>query len=267
MTRADGTFQVNGVAPGVYNLTLRPRNMPDATAEFGNVRVSVGNDNVDNILIVASRGASARGTIVSDDGTPLPGRPQQARIFARPVEPDAMMIMGGEPKVNDDWTFEITGLSEPRVIGATLVDSQDWALKAVYLGGQEVTDSRSSSCPDVTSRACKSCSPESERSLSGGITNERGQPETDATVIIFADDRARWTYASRFVRTARPNQDGRYSVRGMPPHDYFVVAVRDIESGQWQDPDVLESLRDQAARVSLGEGEIKVQDLKVGRLP
>jgi protocatechuate 3,4-dioxygenase beta subunit len=267
MTRADGTFQINGVAPGAYNLTLRPRNMPDPTAEFGHVRVSVGNDNVDNILIVTSRGATARGTIVSDDGTALPVRPQQARIFARPVEPEAMVVMGGEPKVNDDWTFEITGLSEHRIIGASLADSQDWALKAVYFGGQDVTDSPIEFVPGRDVEGLQIVFTRKRTELSGGISNERGQPETDATVIIFADDRARWTFASRFVRTARPNQDGRYSMRGMPPHDYLVVAVRDIESGQWQDPDVLESLRDQAARVSLGQGETKVQDLKVGRLP
>ena len=49
----------------------------------------------------------------------------------------------------------------------------------------------------------------------------------------------------------------------MPPHDYLVVALRDVEQGRWQDPDFLESVREQATRVSLGESEIKVQDLKI----
>ncbi len=267
MTGADGTFKINGVAAGTYNLALRPRNQPDPTAEFGNVRVTVGSDNVDNILIVTSRGATARGTIVSDDGTPLPVRPQQIRIFARPVEPETMMIMGGEPKVNDDWSFEINGLSEQRIIGASIAENQDWGFKAVYVGGQDVTDSPIEFVPGRNVEGVQVVFSKKRTELSGGITNDRGQPETDATVIIFSEDRARWTYASRFVRTARPNQDGRYSVRGMPPLDYLVIALREIETGQWQDPDFLESLRDQSARISLEDGETKVQDLKLKRMP
>lgn len=263
MTRGDGTFQINGVAPGTYNLTLRPRNMPDPTAEFGNIRVAVGHDNVDNLLIVTSRGATARGTIVSDDGTALPLRPQQTRVFARPAEPDAMMEMGGEAKVNDDWTFEISGLSEHRVISGGLMDSQEWALKAVYLNGQDVTDSPIEFVPGRNVEGLQIVFTRKRTELSGGIADERGKPDTNATVIVFAEERARWTYMSRFVRTSRPNQDGRYTVSGMPPHDYLVVALRDVEQGQWQDPDFLESVRAQATRVSLGEGEIKVQDLKI----
>jgi hypothetical protein len=67
------------------------------------------------------------------------------------------------------------------------------------------------------------------------------------------------------VRTVRPNQDGRYTLRGMPPHDYLVVAVKDLEPGQSQDPELLDSLRPHAQRVSLGENETRVQDLKIAR--
>jgi hypothetical protein len=98
--------------------------------------------------------------------------------------------------------------------------------------------------------------------LSGNILDEKSRPDTDATVIAFAQDASRWTVGSRFVRTARTNQDGRYNLRGLPPEDYFVVAIKDLEQGEWQDPEVLGSLRDLAVRVSFNEGETKVQDLR-----
>ncbi|HYE85671.1 MAG TPA: carboxypeptidase-like regulatory domain-containing protein, partial [Vicinamibacterales bacterium] len=101
--------------------------------------------------------------------------------------------------------------------------------------------------------------------LSGRITGDRGLPQTDATVIVFADDASRWGFGTRYIRTARPDQDGRYTLRGMPPHDYLVVAVTDIEPGQWQDPEFLESIKPQAVRVALGEGESRAQDLKLAR--
>jgi len=101
--------------------------------------------------------------------------------------------------------------------------------------------------------------------LSGQISGERGAPETDATVIVFSDDPARWGFGTRYVRTARPNQDGRYTLRGMPPHDYLIVVVKELEPGQFQDPEFLESMRPQAQRISLGESETRVQDLKIAR--
>ena len=145
MTRPDGTFQLSGVAPGTYNLSLRP-NMGggrfDENAEFANLKIAVGQDDLINVLLVSSRGAVARGIVVSDDGSALPVRPPQVSIFAQPIDPDIMsMGMGpNQPKVNDDFTFEIPGLSESRLIRANLGGTTDWTLKAVYYRGQEVTD-------------------------------------------------------------------------------------------------------------------------------
>ncbi len=264
MTRGDGSFQIGGLAAGTYDLSLRPRNAGDPNSEFGLMRLTVGADDIDNLLIVTSRGAIARGTITTDENMPPPVRPQQANIFAPPAEPD-LMVMGGSGRVNDDWSFEITDLSEERLLTANLAESPDWTLKAVYHNGVEITDTPFEFVPGQIVEGFQVVFSRKRTELSGSITDDRQRPDTDATVIVFAEDPKRWTYASRFMRTVRPNQDGRYNLRGMPPQDYFVVAVRDLEPGRWQDPEFLEIIRDQAARLSLGEGETKVQDLKVAK--
>jgi hypothetical protein len=269
MTRPDGTFQLSGVAPGTYNLSLRPnmgRDRHDDNAEFANVKIAVGQDDVNNVLLVSSRGAVARGVVVSDDGSALPVRPPQVSIFAQPIDPDTMMMgPNQQPKVNDDFTFEIPGLSDSRLIRANVGGTMDWTLKAVYYRGQEVTDTPIDFVPGRDVEGIEIVFTRKRTELSGTVTNDRGEVDTDATVLIFSSDRERWTAMTRFIRTARPAQDGRYNLRGMPPHDYLMVAVRNVEMGQWQDPDFLESVRDQAVRVSLGEGETKVQDLKVAK--
>ncbi|MGQ0737420.1 MAG: MSCRAMM family protein [Acidobacteriota bacterium] len=262
LTRADGSFQIGGLAAGTYNVSLRPRNPSDPNNEFGLVRITVGGDDLDNVLIVMSRGAIVRGTITTDENTPPPVRPQQANIFAQPAEPEVMAI-GGNSRVHDDWTFEITGLTDRRVISASLAESPDWVLKAVYHHGVDITDTPVEFVPGQILEGLQVVLSRKRTELSGRILGGRDRADTEATVIVFAEDPARWIYASRFLRTARPDQDGRYVLRGMPPHDYFVVAVRDLEPGRWQDPEFLEIIRDHAARVSLGEGETKVQDLKV----
>jgi hypothetical protein len=264
MTRADGSFQVLGVTPGQYILQVRPRGMPTPDAEFANTRITVGQDDLDGVAVVTSRGGLAYGVVTTDELTPPPVRPQQVTLFARPTDPD-VMIMSGNTNVNEDWTFEMTGLSEPRVITANIAENSDWVLKAVLHNGVDVTDTAVDFVPGRTVEGLQVIFTRKRTDLSGLITGDRNQPDTDATVIVFSQDSSRWGFQTRYVRTTRPSQDGRYNLRGMPPHDYFVVAVKEVEAGQWQDPEFLESLRAHATRFSLGEGDTRVQDLKVIR--
>ena len=265
VTRADGTFQVPGVAAGTYTLSIRPRGMPTPDSEFATMRITVGSDNLANLLLVTSRGAIARGMVTTDEGTPPQMRPEQVSLFARMTEPDAMMMMPGEAKVLPDWTFEMTGLSESRLIGGGVAEEPDWGVKAVLHNGVDVTDTPIDFVSGQMVEGLEVVLSRKRTELSGQIIGERNAPETDATVIAFSDDPARWGVASRYIRTARPNQDGRYMLQRMPPHDYLVAAVKDLEPGQFQDPEFLESLRQHAQRVSLSEGEARVQDVRITR--
>lgn len=267
MTRADGTFQLNGLSPGTYNIVARPQEMPSADSEFGQARVTVGAEDVDNVMIVTGRGAIARGTVTTDDNAAPPFRPQLVSMFARPFEPDVMPVGGGDGKVNDDWTFEISGLSDRRVMMVNIAESPDWALKSITLNGADVTDTPLEFVPGQVVEGLHVMLTRKRTELSGAIQDANARPDTDATVIAFAQDSKKWTPASRYIRSARTSQDGRYNLRGLPPEDYFVVAIRDIEPGEWMDPEVLESLREVATRVTFNEGETKVQDLETAKRP
>lgn len=57
---------------------------------------------------------------------------------------------------------------------------------------------------------------------------------------------AKWTLDSRFVRAARPDQQGQFEIRGLPPGEYRAIALDYVEEGIWNDPDYLSELRDVA---------------------
>ena len=80
---------------------------------------------------------------------------------------------------------------------------------------------------------------------------------------MFADDASKWWDDSRWVKTARPDQDGRYQIKGLPPGDYVAVAVSYVEDGMWNDPEYLESIRRYGQKLTLGEGESQTRVLKV----
>src|SRR4030095_6589605 len=138
---ARGPFQSPNVPPGRYNLQVRPNGMPGANSEFATMKVTVGNDDIDNLIVTTSVGATARGVVMTDDGSVPTSRADQVMIFPQPAEPGGMMIGGpGQNRVNDDFTFELTGLSDRRLIRANINGQMPgWYLKAVMLAGEDIT--------------------------------------------------------------------------------------------------------------------------------
>jgi len=85
----------------------------------------------------------------------------------------------------------------------------------------------------------------------------------DLYVIAFPADRALWTPITRRIQITNPDHDGRFSFRYLPPGEYRVVAVTEIQQGEWLNPDFLTQLIDASAKVVVPDGGKVVQDLRV----
>jgi hypothetical protein len=103
--------------------------------------------------------------------------------------------------------------------------------------------------------------------LSGMVIDERGQPATDAAVVIFADNKARWTAGSRYVRMTKVDTTGKYEIRLTPGERYLALAVRNLEDGQYADPDFLARATAAATSADVGEGRSSVLNLRVTAVP
>jgi protocatechuate 3,4-dioxygenase beta subunit len=267
MVAGDGTFQFANVPPGRYNLQVRPSGMPSPTSEFGSMKVLVGNDDIDNLIVATSSGATARGVLITDDGSVPTFRADQVSIFPSPAEPATMMINPGQNRINDDYSFELTGLSERRLIRVNIGQNLGWYVKAVLLEGEDVTDSGIEFTPGRAYDGLQIIISQKTTDLSGLVTDERGKPVLDATVVVFPANKERWTYSSRYVRSLRPDTNGKYNIKSLPPsEDYLIIAVQNLESGQGSDPDFLTRAREEAQSFSLNEGEIKAVDVKLSKL-
>ena len=100
--------------------------------------------------------------------------------------------------------------------------------------------------------------------LTGVLKDPGGRPATDYYILVFSSDRRYWTPGSRRVRMTRPATDGSYSVKGLPPGAYFLAAPTDLETGEWNDPMLLEQLAGSSAKVILRDGEMTTQDFRIG---
>ena len=103
--------------------------------------------------------------------------------------------------------------------------------------------------------------------LSGLVTDDRGKPVLDATVVIFPADREQWTYQSRYVRTLRPDTNGRYNIKSLPPlDDYLIIAVQNLERAKAAIRSSWRARKEEAKPFSLNEGETKAVDIKLSKL-
>lgn len=263
----DGLFQFTNVAPGRYHLSVRPNGMPNSSAEFATITVIVGNDDIDNLLLTTALGATARGVIVTDDGSVPTFRPAQVQVQANPAEPVTMMFGNSQMKINDDFSFEISGVSERRLVRGFVGASSGWYLKAVLYDGEDVTDKGVEFTAGRSYDGFEVVFSQKTTDLSGLVSDDRNRPVVDATVVVFPANPERWGYGSRYLRTVRPDTEGRYNVRSLPPgDDYLIIAVQNLESGQGGDPEFLSRAREEARPLTLNEGETKTVDVKLSKL-
>jgi hypothetical protein len=274
-----GTFRINGVAPGRYQLQAQTGQR--GAGEFAKMDIAIGAEDVDGLVLVTSPGARVSGTVVTDTGQPPSFRPQQVQVIARPSNPDSTVggfgggpgggpggggFFGGGPggngRLGDDFSFEIGNIVEPRLFRVNA--PQGWALKSVSLNGQDITDVPMEFPGGQNVTGLQVVLTQKQTDVSGTITNARNEPIIDATVVVFPASDALWMYQSRFIKAARPDQQGTFRVAGLPPHDdYLIVAVQSLEDGQAGDPDFLASVKNAASHLSLSEGESKTVTLSL----
>jgi hypothetical protein len=259
--RPDGSFQLNAVAPGEYQLRAFPNGPFGPDAETAMAKVTVANEDILDLQLVASKPVSVSGRLVVDPAAAL-SLPATLFITAFPL--DGAVLGGGAPgRVDDDYTFVLkTSPGRSRI--ALSNPPPGWSIRAVRLNGADVLDSGIEIKPNENVRGLEVELTNKVSAITGLVAGGRGDASRDYTAIAFPQDSERWKDTnSRYIRTGRPDQDGRFKISGLPPGEYLLIAVERIDPGESTDPEFLERIRTKATRFSLLEGETKSIDLKL----
>jgi hypothetical protein len=257
----NGTFRLPNVAPGRYQVQARAGGGREF--EISKMDLMVGAEDVEGLTMVTAPGATITGNVVTDTGEPFDFKPAQLQVGARPGSPDmAMGVGGGASRVGDDWSFSLRNVTDAVILRAQA--PQGWAMKAVVINGQDITDTPTEFAAGQTVGGVQIVLTKKITSLTGQVTDSRGYPVLDATVVVFPSDEKLWTYQSRFIKAARPDQEGKFHVTGLPGlENYLAVALQGLEDGQAGDPEFLATIKDLGTKVELGEGESKAVDVKL----
>jgi hypothetical protein len=279
-SQADGTFAISNVPPGRYLAITRSggRNSDPRTAMQS---IAVNGQNIAGVSLVLEAGVTLSGNIaVESSGTPAPTDYSGFRVDVPDVTPLPFGgggggrggLQGGGGRAEKNGAFEVGNLLPGRHYirvtggggrGQGQAQAQgQWTLKSVLVAGQDVTDQAVDLKPGQKLDNVTVVLTDRATEISGTVRDRRNAPLTAITVIAFSSDQQYWRAQSLHIQAARTDASGAFHLRGLPAGDYLIVAVDDVEQGEWFDPAYLEQARTGATRVTLSEGEKKTQDLR-----
>jgi hypothetical protein len=270
----DGTWSMSGVAPGDYQLMIQHVDMAalervamtGGASGFGNSesvveQITVTGEDIRGIALVTAPGGKARGQIRFEDSPPPPSVPSGAAVQAFERDNAGPMLHGGGP-VKPDWTFELAGLIGRRILRPIGLPS-GWTLKSITADGTDITDAGLDFKTGQDVSGIEVVVSKGAAELSGSVQNAKGTPVTDYVIVLFPPESERWGWQSRFVRVARPDQTGRFSISGIPAASYLAVALEYLEPGEEADPELLERLKSAGTSVRITDGEKRSVTLKM----
>ncbi len=179
------------------------------------------------------------------------------------VDSDGPSLGGGSVSTKDDGTFELKGLTGPRLIRVGNAPP-GWTLKSVKLNGTDITDAGTEFKTGETTSGLEVELTNKATAVNGSVTASDGALLKDYTVVIFSETPEHWRLPmTRWVMGTRPDQDGRFKVQNLPAGAYLAVAVDYLPQGEWGDPEVLDRLKSKGKRFTLGDGATQTLDLKL----
>jgi hypothetical protein len=290
---ADGRFAFQPVPPGSYLLvasaTVRSGSpvpvpagpaLPAAELEkvlqarlanlavshyWGLAEISTSGLPIGDVAITLQRGMTISGTVAVDAPGPVDiGRLSLTAIRASTgAGPDLPSPSIAPATVDAQGRFTIRGVPPGSYRIVPSAGIAGLTAKASIFEGRDSLDFPLVVKPgeDVAGGVVTMTSRSTE--LTGRLQESSGAPASDYTIVVFAADSRFWTPGSRRIQATRPANDGRFAVRSLPPGDYRIVAVTDVENGEWFDPAFLRPLMGASMAITLAEGQRKTQDLQI----
>ena len=260
-----------GAPPAGVNMTT------GSELVYGAVDVDVRGVDLKGVTLPMQPGGTFGGKVVFDsEKAPVPTDVTTIRVSTAVVGGSYVAQTGSTrvgnalsvvPPVNlkEDGTFLIVGLGPTQYTVACQLPASltsTWKLRSVMAGGRDLLDTLIDG-PFVNLSGVTVTLSDKRTELSGTLSSASGQPVSDYYVIAFSADRANWRFGSRRNMSARPATDGRFILADLPAGEYLMAALTDLDPNDWQDASFLEQVAPAAVKVTIGEGQKKVQDLRI----
>ena len=270
-------FKFADVPPGNYVLTAQAFvRAPAAPAGeppelWSDVEpIAVNGQDRSGLALSPRPGAVVSGRVEFAGATPPPELLSDLRVGLAAVVAHGEIRPGPGSVVPDpEGRFRLSGVQPGRYRveisrAFSSTPSRPWWLKSAIVAGRDAADVPFDVGGDDISGLLVTLT-DRLASFSGRLLTPEGDAAAGHRVIVFATDPAFWGSGARRVAGTRSGPDGRFMTR-LPAGDYFVVVATGVEDGRWYNPAFLRELTaGSPVRITLADGEQRVQDLRVGR--
>ena len=253
-TDQKGNFEIRGVLPGAY--TLSATAWSDRKTLSAIQEVDVGEEDIDNIVLVLAPGFELSGHLAVESGTP-PSL-DSASVFLQPQEQTRMMFNPRGQLHDGTFTFSDVAADVYHLQVMGLPDGY-W-VKSIHMGDQDVKVTGIDLTHGSGDALTVTIAPNAGQ-IDGAAMNDRQQPAAGATVVLVPEAKLReYQYA---YKTTVSDQTGRFSLKNLEPGDYKLFAWEDLEYGAYMDPDFLRPVEDRGQSISIQESSHESVQLKV----
>jgi hypothetical protein len=266
----DGRYMFTSVAPGAYSVKASVGYgrgaAPNTPIQWASAEVDVNGQDLD-VPLTLQPGVAISGRVVFEGSQPTAAELQTLSFGLVPPGSGGTVQPGGGGRVDAEGRFTFAGVVPDTYQFVTTWNnagaSERWTIRASTANGREAFEVPLRVNPNEALDWTITYT-DKPTGVTGVLTHPGGRPATDYYILVFSADRRHWTPGSRRVRMTRPATDGSYSVKGLPPGEYYLAAPADLESGEWNDPLLLDELVRSAATITLRDGEMTLQNFRIG---
>ncbi len=276
-------FTITDVVPGRYTLIARAvdRSAPAPSPTVNPVLwaqqdLDVMSDDILGVSLALRPAVPLTGRVVFD-GTTADAIPDSRtlRVTLVPSGAAAVTTVQIPAQVDDTGHFVVSNVVPGRytlsVSALSLVGTSPpgiWTLASAMAAGRDLLDYPLDVQPGQTTPEVVLTYSNQTAELSGRLLDASGKPIKTMSILLFGTDRAVWSRESRRVRAPiRPADDGSFRFLNLPPGEYFLGVMTEVDPKQAGDPALLEQLAPAAIRLTIAPGEKKTQDIRIAGRP
>jgi hypothetical protein len=285
MNRKDGTFVLANVTPGAYTITARMVGAPVTpppgargsgpaarpTSQWAQADVDVGEADIPGVTLQMQPAMTLAGRIAFDRSTKAtPPRISMVHVSlaALPSSASTATPVSSTAEIHADSTFVVSGILPGRfqvAVSAPAAGSNGWWLRSIVSQGRDLLDAPLEFGASLGSLAGVTVTlSDRHTELAGLLQNAAGAPASSYYIVAFPADPNLWS-AGRRLQFVRPTTDGRFAFGDLPPGEYCLAALTELDPNMWTQPDELAAFLPASVRVVIHEGERVVQNVRLTR--
>lgn len=289
VSRDDGTFTLLGVPAGEYTLRVlrTPRLQLPATLSANpaiaaayppgeniaplvgaELPLSIGNADVNGLVLALASGATVTGRVVFEGTGPT--APQMQKFGALLASEEGPLPGAGLQiaRFDANGAFTLTAPAPGRYSVTVLgPPAAGWRFAGTTWRGVPLAGPLDLSKEHVTDLITTFTDVVGD--LTGILTRSTGAPVTSAGIVVFSTDRRAWTLDPlnpRQPQLEQSDRNGSFTINDLLPGDYFVAAIDDADMPEMPDVAFLQRVSAIASRVRVEAGTRQSVTLTIGSL-